>query len=472
MTATPRQRIGSYELLVELASGGVGTVDIALQRGAAGFERLVVVKRVHRFLLKNKDSYAMFRDEARLASSIRHPNVVPVVDVVELDGELLLVMDYVEGVSLSTLRKAYTDAGSSLPAPIASRILSDVLSGLHGAHEAADLRGKKLEIVHRDVSPQNVLVGIDGVARVIDFGIAKAVGRLTETQSGLIKGKFAYMSPEQVESTDLDRRSDVFSAAVVLHEALTGQRLFQAESDIATLRKVVKGEIPDPSSLVSGVPPAIDAALRIALARDREQRFATALAFQSALESAAPPAPWRDVAEAVLRMCGVELEGRQAQLATALGADAQRVTALPPSEPASVRVLAPTEGDTRVAATADVARALRPRSTAWVIVPLAVATLGAGLFLAWPRGGTAVRTTPPPEVPPAPPPSAMALASTTTTSDPPPIPTASPPDAAPPPSPDRTGRTRGPKTPPPPGGTKPGGNGDDLRHDFDAGRPF
>jgi serine/threonine protein kinase len=524
-----RQRLGIYETLMELASGGIGTVDVALHRGVAGFERLVVTKRLHKFILRNPDALPMFRDEARVASSIRHPNVVPVIDVVEAPGELLLVMEYVEGVSLATLCKALGDAGVAMPGAVAVRIVSDALAGLHSAHEAADVRGRKLEIVHRDVSPQNVLVGVDGTARVIDFGIAKATGRLTETQSGFIKGKFAYMSPEQIDSLELDRRSDIFSAAVVLFEALTCQRLFQAESDMATLRKVLKGEVPDPSTLVRGVPHELDAVLRCALAKDRDQRFLTALAFQTALESALPPAPVRDVAAVVHKYCATELEERRRALAAALGGADRLAKTLPDSGPpmtvpeptgaveshapasrttpehasplmaASPRTLkaasghtyVPAEYDTRVSATTDLHDIVRPPPPAWAWVALA-AVLGlvtAAALVFWPKSPPA----PPPAATanPTPTPSATLAPTPTPTPTLTPIPTLTPtltpiptltptpiPTLTPTPTPIPTltptptltaAADAGRGKPKPPAVPR---KGDDLRHDFDPGHSF
>ncbi|MGH7298775.1 MAG: serine/threonine-protein kinase, partial [Polyangiaceae bacterium] len=197
MRPAPQLQLGNYEALLQLATGGMATVYVARQIGAAGFERLVVVKRVHPHLLSNREFYDMFRDEARVAAMLHHPNVVPVTDVVEADGELFLVMEYIDSVALSTLEKAAADLGQRLPPAAAVRVMIDALSGLHAAHEAHDMRGNRLEIVHRDVSPQNIVVGIDGSSRIIDFGVAKARHRLTETKSGSLKGKYGYMSPEQ-----------------------------------------------------------------------------------------------------------------------------------------------------------------------------------------------------------------------------------------------------------------------------------
>jgi len=323
---TSRLRLGSYELLQELAAGGMATVYVARQVGAAGFERLVVIKRVHRHLLKDEEFTTMFLDESRLASKIHHPNVVPVTNVVEDNGELFLVMDYVDAITLARLRFVSSRTETASPSgllhrlspPVVTRILADTLAGLHAAHEAVDMRGNKLELVHRDVSPQNILVGGDGMARLIDFGIAKASQRATHTQTGSLKGKYAYMSPEQAVGKDIDRRTDVFAAGVVLYEALVGERLFHDESQLEILRKITEAPIPRPSSIVPDVSPAIDAVVAKALARDREQRYATAADFLEALERAAPIGSRRDVIEEVDFFCGRALEKQRQSLRTLL----------------------------------------------------------------------------------------------------------------------------------------------------------
>src|SRR5581483_11570766 len=195
----PPLRLGAYEPLLELASGGMASVYVARRLGAAGFEHIVVLKRVHRHLLNNHEFYDMFRDEARVASLVRHPNVVPVVDVVESEGELFLVMDYIESAALATARKAASDQDKKIPIAVVSRIICDALAGLHAAHEVVDVRGNKLDVVHRDMSPQNIIIGVDGSSRIIDFGVAKARNRLTETKSGSLKGKYSYMASEQAK---------------------------------------------------------------------------------------------------------------------------------------------------------------------------------------------------------------------------------------------------------------------------------
>jgi serine/threonine protein kinase len=312
-TFAPRERLGSYELLMELGRGGVATAIVAKKGGAAGFERLVVVKRVHRGLLANEEFSAMFRDEARIASSIRHANVASVIDVIETGSELCLVMEYFESLSLAALLAA---AGPDRPVSprVVSKIIGDTLAGLHAAHEATDIRHVPLGIIHRDVSPQNIIVDTDGVARVIDFGIAKATTRLTQTKNGFVKGKVAYMAPEQIESLPIDRRADVFTAGIVLHEALTGRCLFSAKDEFETMRQVLRGEVCAPSLFATGISSALDVVVRTALARFPSARYGTALDFQAALETAVPPASAREVGLWVQSVAGSLLLARRKEL--------------------------------------------------------------------------------------------------------------------------------------------------------------
>jgi serine/threonine-protein kinase len=315
----------------------MATVYVARQLGAAGFERIVVIKRVHRHHLGNREFYRMFLDEARVASHVRHPNVVPVIDTVEQEGELFLVMEYVESAALSSLLRVTAGEGDRIPPAIACRIMADTLAGLHAAHEARDLRGTPLEIVHRDVSPQNIIIGIDGTSRLIDFGVAKAAHRLTETKSGSLKGKLAYMSPEQAMGKDIDRRVDIFAAGVALHESLTGRRLFHGENDLDTMRRITEMPVPDPSSSAPGVPFALDAVVQRALVRDPGGRFQTAAEFLDALEAALPLAPPREVGAYLHIKCAERLEERRSRLKAILDGRA---------EPLSMRLEAASKDDT------------------------------------------------------------------------------------------------------------------------------
>jgi serine/threonine-protein kinase len=221
-------------------------------------------------------------------------------------------MEYVESVSLAHIARALR--GERLAPAVASRIVCDVLSGLHAAHEAVDLRGKAMNIIHRDVSPQNIIVGVDGTSRLIDFGIAKASTRLTPTTNGILKGKFGYMAPEQIRQHVLDRRVDVFAAGVVLHEVLTSTRLFASGNEADALLGVLVREIPDPSSIVSGLPKELDLVVHRALARDRDERFSTAGEFAAALEAACRPVSPREVAALLTGLCGDSLGERRRKL--------------------------------------------------------------------------------------------------------------------------------------------------------------
>jgi serine/threonine-protein kinase len=267
--------VGRYVLHDEIAAGGMATVHIGRLHGSVGFARTVAIKKLHAQFSKDPEFVAMFLDEAHLAARIRHPNVVPTLDVVSEGTELLLIMEYVQGESVARLLRS--DGGRRPIQPgIAATIATEMLLGLHAAHEATDDQGRPLSIVHRDVSPQNVLVGVDGVARVVDFGVAKAVGRLQSTKEGQVKGKASYMAPEQLFGEAVDRRADVYAAGVVLWEMLTGKRLFVGDSPQATMMQVVQKVVEPPSAHVPNIPAALDAIVLRALSRDPSLRFATA----------------------------------------------------------------------------------------------------------------------------------------------------------------------------------------------------
>jgi eukaryotic-like serine/threonine-protein kinase len=268
--------VGRYAIFDEIASGGMATVFLGRLMGAGGFARTVAIKRLHPQFAKDPEFVAMFLDEARLAARIRHPNVVPTLDVVASKGELFLVMEYVRGEALSRLARAAKSGGHRVPLPIVLRVIGDAMQGLHAAHEARDERGVSLQIVHRDVTPQNIMVGADGVGRLLDFGVAKAAGRAHTTQEGQIKGKLAYMAPEQLTGTGVSRQTDVYSASVVLWEMLSGERLFAGGSETDVIAKLLKRDIRRPSELVSGIPPALDDVVMRGLAHDPEERFPTA----------------------------------------------------------------------------------------------------------------------------------------------------------------------------------------------------
>ncbi len=284
VASSPIRRVGRYALYSEIASGGMATVYLGRQRGQAGFARTVAIKRLHPQHAKEPDFVAMFLDEARLAARIRHPNVVPTLDVVATEGELFLVMEYVQGESLARLLRASRQKKDPPPTRVIAAIMADTLHGLHAAHEATNEKGEPLGLVHRDVSPHNILVGSDGVARVVDFGVAKASGRIQTTREGQLKGKIAYMAPEQITGS-VTRKTDVYAASVVLWEALTTKRLFSGENDASVMNQVINSKVSPPGQHVEGLDPAWDEIVLKGLERDEERRWPTARDMAMAIES-------------------------------------------------------------------------------------------------------------------------------------------------------------------------------------------
>jgi serine/threonine-protein kinase len=289
--------------------------------GPVGFSRTVAIKRLHPQFAKDPEFVAMFMDEARLASRIRHPNVVSILDMVAAGGELLLVMDYVVGESLSWLLRQERMRTRVIAVDVAARIVLDLLSGMHAAHEATNDRGVPLGIVHRDVSPQNVLVGENGTSHLIDFGVAKAGERVQTTRDGQLKGKLRYMAPEQIRGGPIDRRIDIYAAGIVLWEALVGRHIFEgAEANV--MYNVLSTEVPRPGSLTSGIPSGVDAVVMRAVSKDPAKRFATALEMADALEDALQPATPRQVARWVWSVAGPSLEKKARLIAEIEGLNA------------------------------------------------------------------------------------------------------------------------------------------------------
>ncbi|WNG33058.1 protein kinase [Archangium violaceum] len=274
---------GKYLLLRKIASGGMGQVFLALERGA-GFERLVVLKLILPHLAEDEEFLTMFLDEARLVARLAHPNLITILDLTEINGRHCLAMEYVQGDDVRRLEKFARTEGKSLPEGLGLRIIAEAAAGLHYAHQARDQQGRPLQLVHRDVSPQNILVGFDGGVKVIDFGVAKAAGSVSYTATGVLKGKYPYMSPEQANGLPVDPRSDLFSLGVVLWELLTGRRLFKGESDLMTLRLVRDCQVPLPSQLNPKLPPGVDALVLRALAPTPEGRYPDCSAFRLAIE--------------------------------------------------------------------------------------------------------------------------------------------------------------------------------------------
>jgi eukaryotic-like serine/threonine-protein kinase len=333
--------IGRYRLLEPIGHGGMATVHLAQQLGAAGFSRHVAVKRLHPQYATDPHFVSMFLDEARLASRIRDVHVVEVLDVLEIGTEILMVMPLIDGVTLTTLLRNVTAARRRMPLPIASAIVVGLLRGLHAAHTATGPDGAPLEIIHRDVSPQNVLVGVDGVTRVLDFGVAKANGQLHATRAGEVRGKPAYMAPEHLRS-GATIRSDLYSAAVVLWEAITCDRLFVSESEAGLLTQVLEGRVRSPREVAPEIPPALDALVMRSLSYDPRGRPPSAERMAQELAAIVPPSPLSDVGRFVSRFGGEQLERlSQAMRAVDRGLTPPAVVApsTPPSPPMPQRML-------------------------------------------------------------------------------------------------------------------------------------
>jgi serine/threonine protein kinase/predicted ATPase len=278
---------GRYQLLRRLGAGGMGEVFLARLSDEADPSKLLVVKRIHPAWQRDPAFIEMFLDEARIAARLNHPNIVQIFELGMVEGVHFLAMEYVEGVSLAKLSAASLERQKPVPMGAVCRTGADAAAALAHAHRAFDTVGASLRLVHRDVSPQNILVGLDGRVKLIDFGIAKATGRLKESQPGALRGKSAYASPEQVRGAELDERSDVFALGIVLWELCTGARLFRGDSEAATLKNVTACIVPPPSALAPGVPKALEELLLRALAKEPEARFQDALALRDALEAIA-----------------------------------------------------------------------------------------------------------------------------------------------------------------------------------------
>ena len=304
-----------YELLGELAQGGMATVFIGRRKSRRSGRRreLVAIKSMKQELAEDEAFATMFLDEATLTARIKHPNVVQTLDVASEGGKLLIVMEYVPGVSLARLLELNMKSRQSIPPRIVSAIVCDLLRGLHAAHELVDGNGHRLNVVHRDVSPQNVLVGADGIARILDFGVAKASSQRHVTMRGEIKGKLAYMPPEQAVGDAVDPRADVYAAGVVLWESLVGRRLFTGKREEDVVKQIFEGTV-DPPSLVADepLPAAVDHVVLRALARSRDDRWASASDMADRLASALSPAHHDEVAAYVSHAAHTELSQRAA----------------------------------------------------------------------------------------------------------------------------------------------------------------
>jgi serine/threonine-protein kinase len=325
-TLVPGQLLDRYELLCPVAQGGMAQVWVARLQGKMGFERLVAIKTMAAAHQGEERFVNMFLDEARIVAGIRHPNVAQILDLGQQGDTLYLVLEWIDGDSVAAVRRTVHGQGEKIPLNIVLRILADTCAGLHAAHELRNVQGESLEVVHRDISPSNVLLSKSGEVKLIDFGVAKAIDRISaDTAAGVIKGKVAYMSPEQALGKTVDRRSDVWACGIMLYHLLSGRTPYEADNQIATLHRVVQGLPPEP---IRGIPPEVAEITYTALSYGADGRFATADEMQRALESAlmkccGPTTP-ADVAAYVNNKLAERIARRSRTIQRALEAAEQR----------------------------------------------------------------------------------------------------------------------------------------------------
>lgn len=388
--------VGRYTLLRKLAEGGMAQVFLAEQHSEAGVRKLVALKRMLPHLCQQPQFVAMFLDEARLAARLTHQNIAQIVDFGVSEGQYFLAMEYLSGESLGSVLRHATERGVAVPFGVAVTIISQLCDGLHYAHTFSE-QGAPLGVVHRDVTPSNVLLTFQGGVKIIDFGIARARGRLQEaTESGVFKGKLAYASPEQLAGLELDARSDVFSVGVLLHELLTGERLFRRDTDLATLNAVMQGPTPPVRTRRPDLPPEIDAVLARALAKNREARYPTAQALRRDLDPLMPTRPVR-LDDWLESLFGPEVVSRSPVVATDPTPDVLVAT-----QPATATVPKP-------------AAAFRRLTAAAVVLVVVGGTAFAIRHLSGPRD---VVVSAPPPLPLAPPPAATEVTHPEVSSEP------------------------------------------------------
>lgn len=395
-------RLGGNELVLRVGRGGMASVWLARERHAeADRDRLIALKVMRPDLASESEFVSMFLDEVRLCRAVRHPNVIDVYDVGHERGVMWMAMEWVDGDSLHAV---YTEANKRQPIPleIAVRIVADAAAGLHAAHGVRAADGSLLNLVHRDVSPHNILIAIDGRIKLADFGIAKAIDRLSErTRTGHLKGKFGYMSPEQVLGSGADRRSDVFSLGIVLYELTTGRRLFRGKHDVHTLELILNGDILRPSAVHAAYPPLLESIVMKALERRVDLRHPTAAAFEAELREflsiqriLVPPS---GVARLLTRVMGPILEQRQKAVHKALQElerSEETQAAAAPCAPRSERSLKGSEapqfadetGSSGISSLSQVGPAIktwRPHASSGPHVPLLLLSLAAMIVTAY-----------------------------------------------------------------------------------------
>lgn len=340
----PGQTVGRYEFLVPIAQGGMAAVWAARLKGSRGFSKTVAVKTMLPSISDDPQFEQMFLDEAQICARIRHPNVVEILDLGEQDDVLYLVMEWVDGEPLSSIRRSAAKA-EGIPLPVAVKIVADACAGLHAAHELKSESGELIGLVHRDISPQNILITYSGMVKIVDFGVAKAAGRTAEeTSAGQIKGKPPYMSPEQALGSPIDRRTDVFALGIILYQLTTGKHPFRGESDIVTLQNIVSDRpIIAPRAYNKEYPKPLETVVMKALDRDPEKRFQTAAEFEQALDRVFPPTVPRvrtqDVGKFVSGLLGDRGEERRSALREAIRLADERAQGADEVAPGKLRPL-------------------------------------------------------------------------------------------------------------------------------------
>src|SRR4051812_32719124 len=313
--------LGRYRVVDEIGVGGMASVHLARMDGPGGFQKWVAIKRIHPHLVEDDQFVDMFLDEARIAAGINHANVAQVFDLGKDDNTYWIAMEYLHGEPLREVMRRAEERGGRISPELAARICSDAAEGLHAAHELRGKNGQLLGLVHRDVTPHNLFLTYDGYTKVVDFGIAKVADRLSSTRAGTLKGKLAYMSPEQVRGSEVDRTTDIFALGVVLWELTTAQRLFRMDTDLDTLEKVQACVVPPPSTIIPGYPMELESVVLKALAKRKQDRFQTAREFSRALQNVlmrrgAFVGP-EEVANFVRQVFGDRIQKREAHLAWA-----------------------------------------------------------------------------------------------------------------------------------------------------------
>lgn len=385
---SPPREFGRYQLVRRIAVGGMAQLWLAVQRGPHGFEKTLVLKVILPEFCTNDDFVQMFLDEARLAATLDHSNVVRVYDFGEVGGQYYLAMEYLPGEDLAGIRQMARRTRKPLPIDEMCDVVMGAAAGLHFAHEATDAQGQPLNVVHRDVSPSNIIVTYHGTVKLVDFGIARAESNLTRTVAGTLKGKVAYVSPEQAAGEAVDRRSDVFSLGVVLFEMLTGRRPFKRDSDLATLKAVLAAPVPPPSTLRPKVPEALDAIVLKAMSRDLGARYQTAAELGDDLGAFLASRGYvrSDRALAAFMTRTFDAERRQGKL---------RITLAPASDPAHPQKtpsllgdpqhLSPIRGRSSASSTGiEAGGAPRRPGLLVAIAIVAVLLLAGGLWALWP----------------------------------------------------------------------------------------